>query len=113
MVFVNLKTKKKENMKRWVLTLAFILSICFVNLLFSEQPVPPDDGVGGKRLGYWAVKNYSLEKVTCIEYAISTTGAEIRIKQGFIIWVTEWCIGTGRDCDVGAQRLVLGGTMGC
>jgi hypothetical protein len=114
--FCSSKTKSGREMKRWILTLAFILSIAFVNLLFSEQPVPSDDGVGGsnkERLGYWATVGHRKESVTCVEYALSTTGIEIRIKQGWIIWVTERCFASGKDCVPGAQREVFGGTMGC
>jgi hypothetical protein len=46
-------------MKKLFFALVFIFALGFINILFSEQPVPPDDGVGGgSRTGRWMISSY-------------------------------------------------------
>lgn len=82
-------------MKRWILTLAFILSIGFVNLLFSEQPVPSDDGVGGgSRQLYHRVDEQCRKEIT---YNITIAG--------YTITVTEIRIGYRIRCLSGGAEV--------
>jgi hypothetical protein len=109
-----------SKMKKLFFALVFIFALGFINILFSEQPVPPDDGVGGSsgtKLGHWEYYGDYTQPIACSSIEIiydpytGLTTVKFVVKQGYIIWGLEKCDPGGSACTVRTERKTYKGSI--